>query len=108
MNLGILTAAIAATIGKYSDVVTRAVVPQETTTEVPAIRSFFYTGGQYVDNGEGGHVFRGQMYVEKLVPVKGPSKETPIVIIHGVAQTGTASHYLGSRLISEPMLTCGF
>ncbi|KAL4729003.1 hypothetical protein ACLX1H_003411 [Fusarium chlamydosporum] len=68
MNLGILTAAIAATIGKYSDVVTRAVVPQETTTEVPAIRSFFYTGGQYVDNGEGGHVFRGQMYVEKLVP----------------------------------------
>ncbi|RGP80524.1 fusarubin cluster-esterase [Fusarium longipes] len=86
MNLGILAAAFAATIGKYSDVVTRAHYGQ---TEVPAIRSFFYTGGQYVNDAQGGHVFRGQMYVEKLVPAKGPTKETPIVMIHGVAQTGT-------------------
>jgi hypothetical protein len=91
MNLGILAAAFAATIGKYSDIVTRAVAAHETNSEVPAIRSFFYTGGQYVDDGQGGHVFRGQMYVEKLVPPKGPSKDTPIVLIHGVAQTGTVS-----------------
>ncbi|KAM0502458.1 hypothetical protein ACHAP8_004003 [Fusarium lateritium] len=89
MNLGILAAAVAATIGKYSDVVTRALVAHDVNSEVPAIRSFFYTGGQYVDDGEGGHVLRGQMYVEKLTPAKGPSQETPIVMIHGVAQTGT-------------------
>ncbi|KAG8667680.1 hypothetical protein FPOAC2_12863 [Fusarium poae] len=89
MNFSILAAVIAATIGKYSDVVTRALVAHDVNSEVPAIRSFFYTGGQYVDDGEGGHVFRGQMYIEKLVPAKGPIKETPIVMIHGVAQTGT-------------------
>lgn len=44
-----------------------------------------------MDDGQGGRVFRGQMYVEKLVPPKGPSKDTPIVMIHGVAQTGTVS-----------------
>jgi hypothetical protein len=91
MNFSILAAVIAATIGKYSDVVTRALVAHDVNSEVPAIRSFFYTGGQYVDDGEGGHVFRGQMYIEKLVPAKGPIKETPIVMIHGVAQTGTVS-----------------
>lgn len=90
MNLGIL-AAFAATIGKYSDVVTRSLVSHDANSEVPAVRSFFYTGGQYVDDGQGGRVFRGQMYVEKLVPPKGPSKDTPIVMIHGVAQTGTVS-----------------
>ncbi|KAJ4135067.1 hypothetical protein NW768_004680 [Fusarium equiseti] len=85
MNFGILAAAFAATIGKYSDVVSRSVAH----AEVPAIRSFFYTGGQYVDDGQGGHIVRGQMYVEKLSPAKGSIKETPIVMIHGVAQTGT-------------------
>jgi hypothetical protein len=31
------------------------------------------------------------MYVERLVPVEGPYQDTPIVLIHGQAQTGTVS-----------------
>ncbi|KAF4446285.1 fusarubin cluster-esterase [Fusarium austroafricanum] len=80
MQFSILAAHLAATIGKYSDVV---------SGEIPATRSFFYAGGRYDDDGEGGHIFRDQMYVEKLTPVKGAWKDTPIVMIHGMAQTGT-------------------
>ncbi|KAI1062706.1 hypothetical protein LB506_006290 [Fusarium annulatum] len=80
MQFSILAAVIAATIGKYSDAV---------RSEIPATRSFFYVGGRYDDDGDGGHVFRDQMYVEKLAPVKGAWKDTPIVMIHGMAQTGT-------------------
>ncbi|KAF5649525.1 adenylosuccinate lyase [Fusarium tjaetaba] len=80
MQFSILAAIIAATIGKYSDAV---------RSEIPATRSFFYVGGRYDDDGDGGHVFRDQMYVEKLAPVKGAWKDTPIVMIHGMAQTGT-------------------
>ncbi|TKW50668.1 putative secreted lipase [Colletotrichum tanaceti] len=58
-------------------------------SEVPYIRSYFYVGGGYVDDGAGGHIFRDQMYVEKLLPVHGVSQETPIVLIHGQAQTGS-------------------
>ncbi|KAF4467612.1 fusarubin cluster-esterase [Fusarium albosuccineum] len=57
--------------------------------EVPYTRSYFYTGGQYVDDGSGGHIFRDQMYVEKLVPSSGTTQHVPIVFIHGQAQTGT-------------------
>ncbi|KAJ3541502.1 hypothetical protein NM208_g4582 [Fusarium decemcellulare] len=57
--------------------------------EVPYTRSYFYTGGQYVDDGSGGHIFRDQMYVEKLVPSSGTTQDVPIVFIHGQAQTGT-------------------
>ncbi|KAJ4266113.1 hypothetical protein NW762_004091 [Fusarium torreyae] len=87
MLFSILAALYAATIGKNSDAVTPARVGHE--AEIPATRSFFYAGGRYVDDGDGGHIFRDQMYVEKLVPANGPSKETPIVMIHGMAQTGT-------------------
>ncbi|SCO85818.1 fusarubin cluster-esterase [Fusarium oxysporum] len=80
MQFSILAAIVAATIGKYSDAV---------RSEIPATRSFFYVGGRYDDDGDGGHVFRDQMYVEKLTPVKGARKDTPIVMIHGMAQTGT-------------------
>ncbi|PNP85968.1 hypothetical protein FNYG_01024 [Fusarium nygamai] len=80
MQFSILAAIIAATIGKYSDAV---------RSEIPATRSFFYVGGRYDDDGDGGHVFRDQMYVEKLAPVKGAWKDAPIVMIHGMAQTGT-------------------
>ncbi|UKZ76317.1 hypothetical protein TrVFT333_004019 [Trichoderma virens FT-333] len=59
------------------------------SSEVAAIRTFFYTGGGYVDDGAGGHIFREQMYVERLQPAKGVSRATPIVFIHGQAQTGT-------------------
>ncbi|KAF5662742.1 fusarubin cluster-esterase [Fusarium heterosporum] len=84
MYLSILGALFAATIGKLSDV-----VGVQRDVEIPAVRSFFYVGGRYVDDGDGGHVFRDQMYVEKLVPSMGAWKDTPIVMIHGVAQTGT-------------------
>ncbi|KAJ3543704.1 hypothetical protein NM208_g3431 [Fusarium decemcellulare] len=57
--------------------------------EVPSIRSYFYVGGGYVSDGAGGEIFRDQMYVEKLVPAKGAKQKTPIVFIHGQAQTGT-------------------
>ncbi|KAF5587821.1 fusarubin cluster-esterase [Fusarium pseudocircinatum] len=80
MQFSILAAIIAATIGKYSDAV---------RSEISATRSFFYVGGRYDDDGDGGHVFRDQMYVEKLAPVRGAWKDTPIVMIHGMAQTGT-------------------
>lgn len=59
--------------------------------EQPHRRSFFYTGGGYVDDGSGEHIFRDQMYVEHLSPVNGASQDTPIVLIHGQAQTGTVS-----------------
>lgn len=60
-------------------------------SETPYIRSYFYVGGGYVDDGSGGHIFRDQMYVEKLLPVHGVSQETPIVLIHGQGQTGSVS-----------------
>jgi hypothetical protein len=87
MYLSILGALFAATVGKLSDA-----VGVRRGTEIPAIRSFFYVGGRYVDDGDGGHVFRDQMYVERLVPATGAWKDTPIVMIHGVAQTGTVSY----------------
>lgn len=59
--------------------------------EVPSIRSYFYVGGGYATDGAGGEIFRDQMYVEKLMPAKGPKQRTPIVFIHGQAQTGTVS-----------------
>ncbi|CAJ0551341.1 Ff.00g112710.m01.CDS01 [Fusarium sp. VM40] len=57
--------------------------------EVPSVRSYFMVGGGYANDGAGGEIFRGQMYVERLVPVEGASQTTPIVFIHGQAQTGT-------------------
>lgn len=62
-----------------------------TEQEVPYIRDYFYTGGHYVDDGtgKGQHIFVDQMYVERLLPVKGASKQYPLVFIHGQAQTGT-------------------
>ncbi|EHK43946.1 hypothetical protein TRIATDRAFT_37577 [Trichoderma atroviride IMI 206040] len=58
-------------------------------SEVAAIRSFFYAGGGYADDGAGGHIFREQMYVERLQPAKGVTQPSPIVFIHGQAQTAT-------------------
>ncbi|TLD31595.1 hypothetical protein PspLS_02542 [Pyricularia sp. CBS 133598] len=59
--------------------------------EIPAVRTYFMVGGQYVDDGTGTgeHVFRDQMYVEKLLPVQGVKQKHPLVLIHGQAQTGT-------------------
>jgi hypothetical protein len=58
---------------------------------VPSIRNYFYIGGGYADDDKGGHIFRDQMYVEQLKPVNGITQPTPLVIIHGQAQTGTVS-----------------
>ncbi|KAK1590493.1 Alpha/Beta hydrolase protein [Colletotrichum navitas] len=58
-------------------------------SEAPYVRSYFYVGGGYVGDGSGGHIFRDQMYVEKLLPVLGVTQSTPIVLIHGQAQTGS-------------------
>ncbi|KAK0384138.1 hypothetical protein NLU13_8227 [Sarocladium strictum] len=60
-----------------------------TEGESSMVRSYFYVGGQYEDDGKGEHVWSGQMYVEKLTPVRGPVKSTPIVLIHGKGQSGT-------------------
>ncbi|KAF2129709.1 alpha/beta-hydrolase [Dothidotthia symphoricarpi CBS 119687] len=58
--------------------------------EVAAIRTYFYVGGGYSDDGNGGHIFKDQMYVEKLSPVLTRHNKTdPIVLIHGQGQTGT-------------------
>ncbi|KAI0752168.1 Alpha/Beta hydrolase protein [Fomes fomentarius] len=58
-------------------------------TETPHTRKYFYTGGQYVDDGTGNHIWTDQLYVEELTPLGGASKKDPIVFIHGQAQTGT-------------------
>ncbi|KAK2055638.1 alpha/beta-hydrolase [Colletotrichum caudatum] len=58
-------------------------------SEAPYVLSYFYVGGGYVEDGSGGHIFRDQMYVEKLLPGLGVSQSTPIVLIHGQAQTGS-------------------
>lgn len=73
--------------------------PGATHLEAPAIRSFFYAGGGYADDGAGGHVFRDQMYVEHLRPPGHPGKsvkDTPVVLIHGQAQTGTVCYFFPS------------
>lgn len=61
--------------------------------ESPSTRSYFYVGGQYVDDekGEGQHIFTGQIYVEQLLPVGGVKHPWPLVFIHGAGQTGTVS-----------------
>ncbi|EEQ27520.1 hypothetical protein McanMca71_000035 [Microsporum canis] len=57
--------------------------------ETPYIRKYLYVGGEYAGNGKDEHIFRDQMYVEHLAPAKGPTKQHPIVLFHGQAQTGT-------------------
>ena len=61
------------------------------TTEVPYIREYFYAGGRYVPYETGGHVFEDQIYVERLNPIGGATRQTPLVLIHGNAQTGTVN-----------------
>jgi hypothetical protein len=63
--------------------------PPGLNEEAPCIRNYFYVGGRYVSDGSGGHAFQDQMYVEKLTPLGGPKKQTPLVFIPGAGQTGT-------------------
>ncbi|KAJ8114136.1 hypothetical protein OPT61_g3910 [Boeremia exigua] len=63
---------------------------QTVAAETAAVRTYFYVGGSYSDDGAGGHIFKDQMYVEKLAPVTTRSDNpNPIVLIHGQGQTGT-------------------
>lgn len=58
--------------------------------ETAAVRTFFNVGGSYSEDSNGGHIFKDQMYVEKLSPVTSRrDKPSPIVLIHGQGQTGT-------------------
>lgn len=63
------------------------------SNEVPYHRDYLYVGGHYADDGsgKGQHIFKDQMYVERLVPMNGTTKPFPIVFIHGQANTGTVS-----------------
>lgn len=64
--------------------------PFHATAEVAAVRTYFYFGGGYSDDGKGGHIFKDQMYMEKLEPAYPPANNSdPIVLVHGQAQTGT-------------------
>lgn len=58
--------------------------------EAPHTRKYFYVGGSYESDATGtAHYFRNQIYVEHLVPVAPKLQPYPIVLIHGLAQTGT-------------------
>ncbi|KAI5243154.1 alpha/beta-hydrolase [Aureobasidium subglaciale] len=57
--------------------------------EVPCIRNYFYVGGKYVPDESGSYTFQDHMYVERLTPLGGARKQTPLVFIPGAGQTGT-------------------
>jgi pimeloyl-ACP methyl ester carboxylesterase len=57
------------------------------TRAVIAEHSYFFVGGTYVGD-PAKRVMHGQMFVEKLTPVR-PHQTYPIVLIHGGAQTAT-------------------
>jgi hypothetical protein len=59
---------------------------------IAVVREYFYVGGHYSDDGSGAgeHIFKKQMYIEKLSPYScGKKKPYPIVFIHGQGQAGT-------------------
>lgn len=68
-------------------------------SEAPHVRTYFYAGGEYRDDGKGGHYFSGQMYVEKLVPIHGVKRAFPIVLFHGNSMTGTVSFFFVCMLV---------
>ncbi len=51
-------------------------------------QGMFFSGGHYVDNGNGGQIMKGQMYVSFRIPTA-KNHKTPIIMIHGGGQTGT-------------------
>ena len=76
-----------------------------TTDEVPHTRSYFYVGGRYDSDEKGVTTYRDQMYTERLLPVGGVTQKTPIVLIHGQAQTGTVSKPRATCTIVQPDLS---
>lgn len=63
----------------------------EDALEFPSRRSYFYAGGRYVEDGQGGHAFAEAMYVEHLTPPNGPSQKYPLVFVHGQGHTAAVS-----------------
>ncbi|KAI1762861.1 alpha/beta-hydrolase [Hypoxylon sp. FL1150] len=60
-----------------------------TNASTPHRRETFYVGGKYVSNDHGTHTWQGQMYVERLIPSETPTREFPIVFVHGATRSGT-------------------
>ncbi|EED17949.1 conserved hypothetical protein [Talaromyces stipitatus ATCC 10500] len=56
--------------------------------EAPHVREYFYVGGEYIQTASG-HLFKDQMYVEKLSPTNGSNQPYPVVFLHGGGQAGT-------------------
>ena len=66
-------------------------------------REHFFVGGEYVDDESrpGNRVMRGQMYVEKLIPVGGVKHPLPLVFIHGGGQTATVRFKIDSSFLTN-------
>ena len=73
------------------------------TPESAGHRSYFYVGGQYVDdeNNPRERVMQGQMYVEQLTPLGGSRHPFPLVFMHGGGQNGSVRYSSGLEFICE-------
>lgn len=66
----------------------------KSNASAPHRREVFYVGGEYVPDSTGKHTLQGQMYVERLLPIKtqgSTHKPFPIVFIHGATRSGMVS-----------------
>lgn len=66
-----------------------AISPQCQTSEIPYTRDFFYVGGRTLSTAAG-DLIADKLYVEKLVPVSGARKTTPLVFFHGGGCSATS------------------
>jgi hypothetical protein len=64
--------------------------------ETPHTRKYFYIGGKYITDNNGAHYVKDQVYVEQLTPALGKVNPVPLVLIHGLGQTGTVSQDLSA------------
>ncbi|THH21853.1 hypothetical protein EUX98_g8264 [Antrodiella citrinella] len=56
----------------------------------PHFRDYFYIGGHYVADPDSSSLHAdGQIYVERLTPASGVTKQYPLLMIHGSGMTGT-------------------
>ena len=58
--------------------------------DTPYHREYFYVGGTYVPSTSdfGGCTMKDQTYVERLTPVDGPTRDAPLIFVHGAGQSG--------------------
>jgi hypothetical protein len=72
-----------------------AIKPACASNESAYKRDYFYVGGDYVySNTSSGVLMVNQIYVEKLTPVDGVTKEYPVVLFHGGGTTGVVRKHL--------------